>query len=112
MITIEDNHDVEGMSLVVHYTDPAEGEQARVLMEALVIFGEKNAKYKDNWRRQGFRGPLYDLRRKVERMWDEFWHKEVREDEELDVDDGLDVINYAGILVRALREGDRDGKWW
>jgi hypothetical protein len=92
--------------------DPGLADQEAVMIEALNIYRERNRKYKDNWRRYGWRGCLYDLRRKVERAWDLLWNAE--DTEQLDVDDLLDVINYAAITVRAVRELNRDGtgRWW
>lgn len=81
-----------------------------IMMDALRIFEERNRLYKDNWRRQGWRSPLFDLRRKVERVWDVFWDGKGGPD--ADVDDALDAINFGAILVRAIREGNRDGYWW
>lgn len=101
--------------------DRANLDQFEVLMEALKIYDERNRKYKDNWRRQGWRSPLFDLRRKVERVWDVFWNAtpipEVCgpgtefEIPPYDLDDALDVINFGALSIRAIREGDRDGSW-
>jgi hypothetical protein len=121
MITSEKTQDEEGLCFIVRYERPDEADHVLVLLEAAEIFSDRNAKYKDNWRRQGWRGPLYDLRRKVERVWDHLWDAEptpLREGIDPvslathDVDDALDIVNYAAILVRAVREGDRDGAWW
>lgn len=111
MITIEDTHGVEGREVVVRYTEDYEKEQLLVLLEALAIYADRNVTRKDNWRKQGWRGPLYDLRDKVERAWDLLWDYDTPGPEP-DLDDVLDSINYAAILVRAVRSGDRDGTWF
>lgn len=106
--------------------DRAWKEQEEVMMEALTIYKERNAKYGDAWRRSGWRGTLTDLRRKIERAWTFLWHAEpvkpmdrsVGEDAqrqaESEIDDLFDIINYAAFSIRAHREGNRDGYggWW
>ncbi len=95
-------------------------EHERVLMEALAIYKERNAKYGDAWRRSGWRGTLTDLRRKIERAWVSLWHAEPLPCESPDhdrreqTDDLFDIINYAVFSIRAHREGNRDGYggWW
>lgn len=82
---------------------------ADVLEEALAVHEQRQEAYRDNWRRQGWRGSLFKLRLKVERAWDVWWGAEPQP--EPDVDDLLDVINYAAMTVVAIREGDRDGTW-
>lgn len=101
-------------------TNPANIEQAAVFLEALKIYDQRNVKYKDNWRRQGWRGMLVRVRERAERLWDDLWDADplaVLSDETtmvrgLDVDDAIDLINLAGFLVRGVREGNRDGSWW
>jgi hypothetical protein len=104
--------------------------QEAVLMEALAVYKERNARYGDAWRRSGWRGTLTDLRRKIERAWSFLWSAEPRDVVEVqawqdadpkpidadpvDVDDLIDIINYAVFSIRAVREGNRDGYggWW
>lgn len=90
--------------------DAACQEMFEIMMASLTIFEARNRKYKDNWRRQGWRSPLFDLRRKVERVWDVFWDGVGGPD--ADVDDALDALNFCAILIRAIRENNRDGSWW
>jgi hypothetical protein len=96
-------------------------EQEAVLMEALAIYKERNARYGDAWRRSGWRGTLTDLRRKIERAWTFLWHAQPRPPErqlplreEDEIDDLFDIVNYAVFSIRAHREGNRDGYggWW
>lgn len=90
--------------------------QGQVFLEALKIYQDRNEEYRDNWRRYGWRGCLYDLRRKVERAWDRLWSIKPGDNDswERPDDDLLDVINYAAITARAIQEGNRDGEggWW
>jgi hypothetical protein len=111
--------------------DKSVKEHEAVLMEALAIYRERNAKYGDAWRRSGWRGTLTDLRRKIERAWSFLWNAEPGERVEVtafqdkdpsyvagegmpDFDDVFDIINYAAFTIRAGREGNRDGYggWW
>lgn len=92
-------------------------EHQDVLDEALAIYKERNARYGDAWRRSGWRGTLTDLRRKIERAWSFLWHadpEQVDGPDDIDVDDLMDIINYAVFSIRAIREGNRDGHggWW
>jgi hypothetical protein len=97
----------------------AERAQASVLIEALEVYAERNKKYNDNWRRMGWRGQLIRVRERAERLWDYLWDGAPRDASDIalphapyDVDDALDLINFAGFLVRAVRDGNRDGTWW
>lgn len=91
-------------------------DQMRVVFErCLRIFDERNKQHNDSWKREGWRGCLFNLRRKVERAWDYLWDYDLAEvPDPPDVDDLLDSINYAALAVLAVEEGNRDGKggWW
>lgn len=94
--------------------------QMTIFLEALKVYDQRNAKYKDNWRRMGWRGMLIRVRERAERLWDDFWDapaQSVLSDDTTmavthDVDDAIDLINLAAFLVRGIREGNRDGAWW
>jgi hypothetical protein len=90
----------------------AEQEHGAVLLEALRVFQERNAVYKDNWKVSGWRGNLFKLRLKVERAWAVLWDAPPYPISDLDVDDLLDVINYAACTIRCIRDGNRGGSWW
>jgi len=95
-------------------------EHKEILDEAFNTYMNRNYKYNDAWKQSGWRGALFDLRKKVERAWVHLFNAEVLEDqdkdfvEEPDVDDLIDSINYAVFAIRGIREGNRDGKggWW
>jgi hypothetical protein len=103
-------------------------EQEQVLLVALAIYRERNAKYGDAWRRSGWRGTLTDLRRKIERAWAFLWNAEPRvmppitdvegdpaaPEGSTEIDDLYDIINYAAFSIRAYQEANRDGYggWW
>lgn len=94
--------------------DEAVKEQFEILMEALKVYAERNKKYRDNWKRMGWRGQLVRVRERAERLWDEFWNKPSVPlvIGEYDVDDAIDLINFVGFLIRAIRAENRDGTWW
>lgn len=110
--------------------DRMEIEQAMVLIEALKLYSQRNTKYRDNWRRMGWRGLLIRIRERSDRLWDTFWTgvawKDPERDaddsqfqREIDADDALDLINFAAFFVRQARMADeegwmiaRDGEWW
>lgn len=95
--------------------DPV-GIQFDIMMESLEIYNGRGRKYNDNWRRFGWRGCLFRLRERAERAWDHWWGQselgwEGRE-APADVDDLLDLINFACFTIRAIREDNRDGSWF
>lgn len=98
--------------------DAAALAQFEVLMEALAKYNERNAEYRDNWRRMGWRGMLVRVRERSERLWDSLWDADTEgtlapaQARERKLDDAIDMINFAGFLVRAVRENNRDGSWW
>ncbi len=80
-------------------------EQAKVMMEALSIYHERDALRGDLWRKAGIEDNAFHLKSKAMRimamlnsglqkkpgLWDEA------------VDEGLDAINYAVFYVRHLK---------
>ena len=97
----------------LEFETEAEHNQALVLVNALTIYTERNSKYRDNWKRMGWRGMLIRIRERSERLWDSLWDAPDR-NEGHDVDDAIDLINFAAFLVRGAgdHETDRDGEWW
>lgn len=92
------------------------GPHSRVLDKALEIYEQRSRVYGDtNWRREGRRGSLFNLRRKVERAWDNLWNR--RSDDfdtdtlDRELDDLYDVINYAAFVIRSTEEG-LEGEWF
>jgi hypothetical protein len=89
--------------------DPSMAAQFDVFVEALRVFEERNKVYNDNWKRQGYRGGLFKLRLKVERIWDTWWSG--LPSAERSTDDILDAMNSAAFMYRSIKDGDRDGEW-
>jgi hypothetical protein len=87
-----------------------------ILAEAMQIMTQRDESYGDQWKRYGWRGALFNLRRKAERAW----HTMFNEDPEHTIvlahkcDDLLDVINYAAMAMQMAEESNRDGvpEWW
>lgn len=84
-------------------------EQAEVMLGALRIFAERNARYKDGWATAGWRGVLFDLRKKTERLWRQFWHGQLTI---ASVDDAYDLINFAAFFIRAQASGLSEWGTW
>ena len=110
-------------ALGLDYNDAALNAQAEVLCEALRVYAQRNIRYKDNWTRMGWRGMLVRVRERAERLWDSLWDAAPIDgpgdplpgaihDHDKRLDDAIDLINFAGFLVRAVRAGNRDGSWW
>lgn len=78
-------------------------EQAAVLMEALMIFRERNAKRADLWREFGWEDSTLHIRSKAMRLG-------LLLNQEIDVepvellDDALDLINVSVFFVRNVRD--------
>lgn len=89
----------------------SEAEQLTVLLDAFLIFRERNARYHDVWQQSGWRGSLYDLRKKVTRLWATFWQGKPSDAQRADVDDALDTINYAVFFIRNMRQNNEYGSW-
>jgi hypothetical protein len=86
--------------------------QAAVLLRALDIYAERNVRYADNWRRSGWRGVVVRIRERSDRLWDAMWPGGIPYGPG-PADDAIDLINFAGFLVRAIEgETTRDGEWW
>jgi hypothetical protein len=93
---------------------PTEKQLEEVFARCLAIFRQRNTQHNDSWRREGWRGCLFNLRRKAERAWDYLWNLETQSEVDRDADDLYDAINYAALAILCLKEGNRDGKggWW
>lgn len=107
-----------GDTVVVKFEGLEHDPQMEVFIRAFAIYKEREKKYKEHWKRYGWRGALSELRKAAERAWHLLWNQEpISADihvHEKDIDDLLDVINYAAFVVRAVEEGNRDGEggWW
>lgn len=87
-----------------------------IMERALAIMVERDPKYHDSWKNYGWRGAMFNLRRKSERVW-RYWFDRTPEREDShseQLDDLYDVINYATMAVQCIEDSNRDGTdgWW
>lgn len=95
--------------------DPTESDYQNLCYanRALVIAHERNIRYKDSWKQAGWRGAVFDIRKKAERLFRQFFsadtldHLQGMEGE----DDAYDLINFAIFFLRARAEKNEWGKW-
>lgn len=85
-----------------------------VLQQAFKMFKKRDESYADSWKVYGWRGALYNVRRKAERAWAQLWNLDTSSYQDSDEDDLLDIINYAAMTIQCMREGNRNGTngWW
>ena len=60
----------------------------------------------ETWKAGGWRGLLFEIRKKTERMWHRSWVHNRHDD-----DSPIDLINYAGMYLRLHNQGPSWGKW-
>ena len=89
-------------------TDLSEHEQ--VLLKALAVYKERNAKYKGAWKEGGWRFSLTQIRGRIDRAW-QLWNADPRHNETVKTDDLIDLINLAVFAIRNIEAGNRDGTW-
>lgn len=104
-----------------------EDRHAEILSRAASIFAQRQEQYGDQWKQYGWRGCLYNARRKAERAWRTLWNAKpdmvevtAFQDREPhlvpgtmpDTDDLYDLINYAAMAIMAVADNNRDGTFW
>lgn len=85
--------------------------QLRVLLEALRKFGERNERYKDVWKESGWKGSLFDMRKKLTRLWRVFWRDQPIQTIDLECDDAYDLINFTAFFIRNVKDDNQWGQW-
>lgn len=81
-------------------------DQMMVMLSAFDIFRQRNERYQDLWREGGYDDSANSLKHKVMRVV-----QETRTTEgEPQIDDALDIINYACFWIRNVNDGNR-GNW-
>jgi hypothetical protein len=85
----------------------------QVLADAFTIYLERNESYKDNWRKMGWKGAIVRIKERADRLWDNLWDKPDAEIKPKDLDDAIDLINFAVFLVRGAGKGETNagGSW-
>jgi hypothetical protein len=84
-------------------------EQFSVLLRALQVFAARNERYQDQWKTSGWRGALYDLRKKADRLFRQYWGGAPTPG--ADEDDAIDAINFAAFFIRGRAERNEWGNW-
>jgi len=106
-------HDIieEFLRLVGVTPEESTIEQMGVMVEAIKLFEERNARYNDLWKRDGWLGNVFQLTHKASRIRRLFFDKASRGEAAAtpDPDDAFDLINYAIFFIRCLRESNRTG---
>lgn len=87
--------------------DDVNVEMLKTMMEALGVFQSRNSIYGNLWQRQGWLQTASALGNKIHRIMYKYWTCEKNDG---DVDDVLDGINFATMLVILLR-GARIGRF-
>ncbi len=82
-------------------------EQMDVFLGAFRIFANRSARHTETWKDSGWRGALFDIRKKVDRLWNEFMVQPYPPE---DFDSAYDAINFLGFFIRA-REYGIQGVW-
>lgn len=86
-------------------------EHLGIFLEAFYIYVERNRRHNNQWRNAGSKGLLVDVRKKNERLWNEFMMSVIPPS---DYDSAFDEINYLAFFIRARREeaaGNVVGTW-
>lgn len=101
-------------SLDLTKLSPSGQEQMVVFYECLRLFEERNTRYKDLWKADGWRGSLFSLKHKVKRLWQQFWIDNAKDKgtkEKPELDDAYDAINYIAFFIRNVQANNENGSW-
>lgn len=79
-------------------------EQLAVLLDAFVIYKERNDRYQDLWKEYGAADTAHHLKSKALRVGAELGRTH-EPGEAYDLDDAFDAVNYAAFTIRNVREG-------
>lgn len=91
----------------------SEGEQQDVFDDALLIFKDRNEKYRDTWKQYGALANLVRSAQKVDRLMAVWWFEDAESRPPLtkeDLDDAYDVINHMAFFIRCVKAGDLLGE--
>lgn len=84
--------------------------QLQIMLIALQVFSERDPKYHDLWKRRGWLGSLMHIDSKAARLMETFWKGTPgRMPMPDDVDDAIDLINYAVFFIRNLQANNEKG---
>ena len=86
-------------------SDDAVYQLTDAFMPAIGIMVERGQLRGELWRQSGWRGALYEARKKLERLWRSWWTGD-----RTDQDSALDLLNFTGFFIRASME-QREPEW-
>ena len=86
-------------------------EQLGIFLSALEIMDEREKRYKELWKKDGWKGNLFHVKSKFMRMWQQFWIDEGRSEVEgkSELDDAYDLLNYVAFFLRNYNENNEKG---
>jgi hypothetical protein len=87
--------------------DAIDLEQLTVFVDAWRIFRNRSARHGEGWKNSGWRGALFDMHKKMDRLWNEFM---LSKSPPSDYDSALDLMNFAAFFIRGRRDG-LTGRW-
>jgi hypothetical protein len=91
------------LALGLKPTEDAVEQLALAFTPALVIMCERGGKRGQIWRQSGWRGALFEARKKLERLWYMDWVQS-----RPDPDSAVDLLNFIGFYMRSR---DDDKAW-
>ena len=68
-------------------------------MPAIRIMVDRSNLRGELWQQSGWRGALYEARKKMERLWRSWWLGDQTDD-----DSALDLLNFTGFFIRAATD--------
>lgn len=77
------------------------------LLMAAEIYAERGQRHGDVWKDSGWKGMLFDMHKKMDRLWNEYM---VSEKPPSDLDSAVDLINYTVFFILG-KINNNDGKW-
>lgn len=81
--------------------------QVTVFVDTLSIFRERSKRHSGVWKDSGWRGALFDTRKKTDRLWNEFM---VSDNPPEDLDSAYDAINFLAFFIRG-KKANINGTW-
>ena len=81
-------------------SDDAVAQLTEVFLPAVALMCGRAPLRGQIWTQSGWRGALYEARKKMHRLWYSWWEGDGSDD-----DSALDLLNYLGFSIRARNAG-------